>query len=184
MATKKPAYVPSMKDEAVRAKTGRNWNQWFILLDKAGAAKLGHTAIAELLSSECGVSGWWSQTVTVEYERARGLRNVHETADGYSVSVTKTIATTLPKLYAASAETKQRAKWLPKGSLKISSQTKDKYINGAWKDSARLNIGFYAKGEGKAQIAVQVSKLAKKADIEAERTVWKAALARLQEQLE
>jgi hypothetical protein len=40
-------------------------------------------------------------------------------------------------------------------------------------------MGFYAKGEGKSQLAVQVSKLAKKSDVERERARWKQALEKL-----
>lgn len=182
--TKRDAYVPTMSDTAVKAKTGRDWASWFGALDKAGAAQLDHAAIAKLLAERHGVPGWWSQMVTVEYERARGRRVRHETASGFSVAVSKTIATTLPDLYAAAANAAKRKKWFPSGAFEASSQTKDKYLNGSWNKSARLNFGFYAKGEGKAQIAMQVSKLAKNADVELERKAWKAALLRLQEMLE
>ena len=50
----------------------------------------------------------------------------------------------------------------------------------SWKQSTRLEIGFYAKGAGKSQIAVQVSRPARKGDVEPVRHVWKAALAKLQ----
>ncbi len=68
----------------------------------------------------------------------------------------------------------------PEGVFTLSSKTKDKYIRGSWSTGARLDIGLYAKGKGKAQIAVQVSKLADATDVERERAAWKAALARLQ----
>jgi hypothetical protein len=47
-----------------------------------------------------------------------------------------------------------------------------------------LEIGFYAKERGKAQIAIQVNRLAKRADVDRERAAWKAALTKLQELLE
>jgi hypothetical protein len=178
--TKKTAYVPAMRDEAVKAKTGKDWAGWFGILDKAGAAKMDHKSIATLLSKEHGMPGWWSQMVTVEYELSRGLRERHEQADGYSVSVTKTIAASLPALYAATANAAQRKKWFPQGAFQPSSQTKDKYFRGAWKKGARLEVGFYAKGEGKAQIALQVRKLSSKADVDTQRAAWKGALSKLQ----
>lgn len=39
-----------ISDEAVRAKTGRIWKQWFSILDAAGAAKMAHRDIARLLA--------------------------------------------------------------------------------------------------------------------------------------
>ena len=49
-----------------------------------------------------------------------------------------------------------------------------------WNGDARLEINFYAKPGGKAQIAVQVGKLAKKSDVDRERAAWKKALAKLE----
>lgn len=175
-------HIPNMSDVAVKAKTGKDWASWFGALDKAGAAKLKHPQIAQLLHEKHGVADWWCQMVTVEYELARGLRVRHQTATGYSVSASKTIATTLSALYAATSNAAKRKQWFPKGELEVSSQTKDKYFRGAW-NGARLEIGFYAK-EGKAQIAVQVNKLAKRADVDRERVAWKAALVKLQKLLE
>ena len=178
--TKAAAYVPSMADAAVKAKTGKAWADWFSTLDAAGAAGMDHKSIAALLVKQHAIPGWWSQMITVEYERARGKRDRHETASGYSVAVTKTIATSLSGLYAATANAAQRRKWFPTGTFEPSSQTKDKYFRGAWKRNSRLEVGFYAKGDGKAQIALQVRKLTKKGDVETERTAWRSALTRLQ----
>ena len=58
---------------------------------------------------------------------------------------------------------------------------KNKYFRGSWNKNARLQIGFYAKGTGRAQIALQENKLANKADVELERAAWKKALGKLQE---
>jgi hypothetical protein len=173
-------YIPGMSDAAVRARTGKDWAGWFGALDKAGAAKLKHPQIARLLHEKHGVPGWWSQMVTVEYELARGLRVRHQTATGFSVSASKTIATTLSALYAATATAAKRNQWFPKGELDPSSQTKNKYFRGSWNGSARLEIGFYAKEGGKAQIAVQINKLARRSEVDRERAAWKAALTKLQ----
>jgi hypothetical protein len=170
---------PAISDDAVRAKTGRTWRQWFALLDKAGAAKLDHKEIVRLAARNGGAGPWWRQMVTVEYERARGLRAKHETATGFSVSISKTFASDIATLYAATAEAKRRRKWFPAGALKISSLTEDKYFRASWNGTARLEINFYHKPGGKAQITVQVGKLAKKSDVERERMLWKAALEKL-----
>jgi hypothetical protein len=183
MPTAAQQHVPNMSDAAVKARTGKDWAGWFGTLDKAGAAKLKHPQIAQLLHEKHGVPGWWSQMVTVEYERARGLRVRHQTATGFSVSVSKTIATTLSALYNATSNPAKRKQWFPKGEFELSSQTKDKYFRGSW-NGARLEIGFFAKEGGKAQIAIGVTRLAQRADVERERAVWKAALMKLQKLLE
>jgi hypothetical protein len=179
MAKQAHTYRPAMSDLAVIVKTGKSWGQWFGTLDKAGASKLDHKGIAKLLAETRQVGPWWQQMVAVEYERARGLRAKHETAAGYSVSVTKTVAGNVAALYAATAEAKRRRKWFPAGVLKISSLSEDKYFRASWKGDARLEINFYSKPGSKVRINVQVNKLAKKSDVERERAAWKKALARL-----
>jgi hypothetical protein len=183
MPTEMQHYVPNMSDTAVKAKTGKDWAGWFGALDKAGAAKLKHSQIAQLLHEKHGVAGWWSQMVTVEYELARGLRVRHQTATGFSVSASKTIATTLSALYMATSNGAKRKQWFPQGEFQLSSQTRNKYLRGSW-NGARLEIGFYATEGGKSQIAIQVNKLAKRADVDRERAAWKAALVKLQKLLE
>jgi hypothetical protein len=54
----------------------------------------------------------------------------------------------------------------------------------AGRQGRRLEIGFYARGAGKSQIAVQVSRLQKRSEVETVRATWKAALARLEGLLE
>jgi hypothetical protein len=54
--------------------TRKNWAGWFGTLDRAGAEKLERAALAEIVSQQHGIPGWWSQTITVEYERARSTR--------------------------------------------------------------------------------------------------------------
>jgi hypothetical protein len=184
MSPKQQLYVPSLSDASVKAKTGRDWEGWFGLLDEEGAKKLEHKAIARLLSAKYGVPSWWRQTVAVEYERARGLRVPHQNAKGFSVAVSKTVATPLATLYEATAEATQRRKWFPTGKFELSSQTKDKYFRGAWNETSRLEMGFYAKGKDKAQIAIQIAKLASRDSVEPEREAWHAALSKLQAMLE
>lgn len=177
-------YRPSMSDEAVKAKTGKTWAQWFATLDKAGARKRPHAQIASLLRDTLGVPGWWSQMVTVEYERARGLRAVNQKADGFSLNTTKTLPVDLKTLHRALADTKARARWFPKGKLDVTSTTDLKYFRAKWAGGpTRLEINIYAKGDGKSQIIVQHSKFGDAKAMETMRTEWKAALVRLAEQL-
>ena len=54
--------------------TGRSHAEWFALLDAWGATEHTHTEIARWLSETQGIPGWWTQNITVNYERARGMR--------------------------------------------------------------------------------------------------------------
>src|SRR5512134_2277217 len=98
-STETPAEPKRMSDEAVRAKTGRIWPEWFAILDAAGAQQMTHQQIVAYLHNEHGVGPWWQQMVTVTYEQARGMRAKHQMPDGYQVSVSKTIAAPAAALY-------------------------------------------------------------------------------------
>ena len=97
------------------------------------------------------------------------------------MSVTKVMPVDLPALFAAATDAKLRAKWFPKGAFEETSKTKDKYWRGKWKKDGRLEAGFYVKGAGKSQIALQVNKLASADSVEEERAAWKKAMTRLEE---
>ncbi len=74
--TKRPAAKEQQRisDEAVEKATGKRWDEWFRILDKYGAERHGHKATAQWLGKEQGLSGWWSQSVAIQHEWARGLR--------------------------------------------------------------------------------------------------------------
>jgi hypothetical protein len=171
-----------MTDAGIKARTGKGWDAWFAALDKAGAAKLDHRGITQLLDKKFKPGPWWGQMIAVSYERARGIRAMNQKCDGqFSVSVSKVMPAALAKLYAATANEASRENWFPKGAFEKSSETKDKYFRGAWgKAGARLEINFYAKGADKAQIVVQVNKLDSNEAVETERAKWKRAVQALE----
>jgi hypothetical protein len=82
----------SVGGESVREATGKARDEWFAILDAAGATTWKHQAIARWLVSAQGVDPWWSQGVTVAYEQARGIRRPGQRQDGtYEASVTRTV---------------------------------------------------------------------------------------------
>jgi hypothetical protein len=167
-----------MSDAAVRAKTGRDWKQWFSILDKAGAMKMSHKEIAEYLYEKQGVPGWWSQMVAVTYEQERGLRDQHERPDGYSVSASKTLEVPISVLYKSWSDEKIRSKWL-KEKIAVRKATANKSMRITWHDGTHVDVYFYNKGAAKSQVAVQHGKLADSKQVELARSRWKAALDRL-----
>jgi uncharacterized protein YndB with AHSA1/START domain len=182
--TEKITGAARMSDEAVQAKTGHTWPEWFAILDAAGAQQMSHKQIVAYLHGEHAVGPWWQQMVTVAYEQERGLRDKHQMPDGYQISVNKTIAATVAATYAAWEDQTTRQRWLS-DALTIRKATPDKSIRTVWADGvSRVDVGFAAKGDGKTQVTVQHSKLAD-ADTAAQmKTYWAAALDRLKGLLE
>src|SRR5919199_5029979 len=127
--------------------TGRSYREWFADLDAWGATEAPHKEIAAWLMSERGVPGWWAQNITVEYERARGLRAVGQGRDGlYSVGATKTVAVPVEELYAAVTEPARREQWLPGVHLRERTATPHRTARYDWGEgSTRVLVGFLAK---------------------------------------
>jgi SAM-dependent methyltransferase len=171
-------------DPAVLAKTGKTQAQWFTLLDRAGAASWPHRDIAAHLHDAHDCPSWWSQMITVAYERERGLRQRHQTASGFSVTCSRTIAAPVATLYAAWAEPRRRSRWLPEKNLEVRTATPERSMRITWSDATSVEVGFYPKSAGKAQVAVQHSKLPDARAVERLRAYWSARLDALREQIE
>jgi archaellum component FlaF (FlaF/FlaG flagellin family) len=170
-------------DDAIQARTGRNWQQWFSVLDKAGAVKMSHKEMANYLYGEKGVPGWWCQMIVVRYEQDRGLRNKYERIDGYSVSVSKTIEVPVNVLYKRWINEKLRKQWLKNKLFTVRKTTENKSMRITWNDNdsnnTNIEVNFYRKGKSKTQVVVQHNRLADSKQVEHMRSYWKAALDRL-----
>jgi hypothetical protein len=68
----------SIKNESVRVKTGKGWEEWFSILDTWRAQEKGNMLSAKHLRETYGVSPWWSHAITARYEWERGLRREEE----------------------------------------------------------------------------------------------------------
>jgi hypothetical protein len=106
------------------------------------------------------IPGWWAQTVTVGYERIKGLRAVGQRRDGsFEANKSKTFAVPLDRVYQAFHDGRTRARWLPGVDLTVRTATREKSMRITWPDRTSLEIFFMSKGPGKSQVAVQHGKL-------------------------
>lgn len=180
MATTKPR----MSDEAVEAKTGKNWSRWFKHLDAVGAKKMSHQEIVAHLNEKHGVRPWWTQMVAVTYEQARGLRDKHEKPQGYEISVSRTIGAPIDKAFKAWTHEETRKKWLP-SNLAIRKATANKSLRITWEDGkTSLAVAFYSKGKDKTQVVAQHSKLPGAKAAAKMKEFWAKALDSLKAALE
>lgn len=174
-----------MSSEAVERATGKGWEAWFAALDAAGGSEMAHKDIATLLHERNGVPAWWSQMVTVGYERARGKREVHQKSDGFSASISRTFAAPMEAAFDAFATPSARGPWLdcPEERFTVTKATPSKSLRIACGDGTRVEVNLYAKGPGKCQAQVQHNKLKSAADVEKAKAFWAGALDRLRERL-
>ena len=178
-------FEPPMSDDAIRERTGRGWDEWFALLDAWQAASRPHPDVARWLRDEHGVDGWSAQSVTVGYERARGLRAPGQRPDGWSVTASKTVAVPVERLYAAFGDDGLRERWLPGAELHVRTASPPKSARYDWEDgSTRVIVGFYAKGDGKSQVALEHARLPDADTAEEMKSWWRERVGALKEMLE
>lgn len=177
--------IAGIGDQAVLAATGKNWKQWLSLLDKAGAKAMTHKEIVAIVRDRHGVGPWWQQMVTVGYEQVRGLREKHETAEGYKISRSKTVAVPVATLYKAWSDAKSRDRWLGDGPLVVRKAVLNKSMRITWCDKkTSVEAYFYAKSNAKTQVTVQHSKLPDAQRGEQMKKYWGKSLDRLKKSLE
>jgi hypothetical protein len=188
------------KDARLVAKTGHGLDHWFAVLDSFGAATKGHTASARHLAEDHGVDGWYAQGITVDYERARGLRAVNQRMSGfYEVSVSKVLPAPLERVAAALSRASERDAWLRGADPALRKAVSDA-LSGAGaralkarpgKDACvrfpdggkTIELRVLAKSEEKSSVVATVRKIPTAAEKEALRAAWRAALEALKAHL-
>lgn len=153
----------TVRDAAVKAKTGCGWEHWVKSLDYHGAAELSHAEIAAMVKTKWKVKPWWTQMVAVGYERIRGLRARGQQRDrSYQASKSRTLAVPVGELFDAWADPATRKKWMGGEAVRVRSATKPKSMRLEWLGGGVVVVGFTAKGAGKSSVAVQQLKLPSK----------------------
>jgi hypothetical protein len=174
-------YSPKTSDEAVRRATGKSWKEWFGLLDKSGAKKKKHKEIAQWVfdkhlgkkNSNINVAtsgGWWSQMVTVEYERSRGLRKVNQNEQGFLAAVHKTFALSRREFVR---------RWSALPAVKKLEPTPTRSKRPMLRYKAKQGIVVVTMDEkpgGKLRVMVEAARLPTKTVLERERAFWRGTL--------
>ena len=167
-------------DEAIRRRTGRGWEEWFDLLDEWGAAGRSHREIARWVAEQQGVAPlvWNAQAVAGSYELGRGLRAVGERRDGFRITVSKTVAAPVERLYEAFADQAVRERWLPGGELRERRMLRPRSARFDWGDGAsRVSVAFIAKDEAKSVAALQHERLADAEEAARMKAFWRDRVA-------
>ncbi len=176
--------ISKISNESVLKATGKDWRDWFSILDKKKMHLKTHKQIAEWIKENYGISGWWCQEVTVQYEREKGLRKLYEKPGGFEISVGKTLNAGVSVVYSHFNDGRLRKKWLDR-KIKISTSTKSKSLRALWDDdTTRISVNFYPKSEVKTQVTVQHLKLPDSDSANEMKTYWTEQLTKLKSILE
>ena len=171
------AKVAGMSDVKVAEKTGRTWREWTKVLDAAKASAMPHREIADLVHGTHGVPGWWAQTVTVGYERIKGLRDRGQRRGGsYEASKSRTYAVPVDTLFDAFADDATRRRWIGEPKATVRTASKPKSLRLQWPDGSIVAVWLTAKGAAKSAVAVTQTKLPDKSAAKQAASEWSERL--------
>jgi hypothetical protein len=175
------AALAGMSDAKISGKTGRTWQEWTRALDREGAAAMAHRDIATLVHEKYNVGDWWTQTVTVGYERIKGLRERGQRRGGeYEATKSRTFAVPVDALFDAWADERSRRKWLVGVDPTVRTATAPKSMRLKWPDGTTIVVNFTRKGRDKSVVALAHTKLPTKAAAEEAKTFWATRLDALE----
>src|SRR5262245_16026711 len=107
------ARLAGLADATIKARTGCTWDRWVFALDYHGAGKMSHGEIAAIVRTKYKIGSWWAQSVTVGYERIKGLRAIGQRRDGtYEANKSRTYNVPVETLFDAWANARIRKRWL------------------------------------------------------------------------
>lgn len=170
------AQLAGMADDKVAAKTGRTWQEWTRALDSEHASAMTHRDIAVLVSQKYGAPDWWAQTVTVGYERIKGLRERGQRRGGaYEAGKSRTFDVPVATLFEAWADKATRKRWLDIDPI-VRTATAPKSMRLQWPDGTLAIVGFLPKGTDRSAVAVTHTKLKDKAASAKAKDYWSGRL--------
>lgn len=172
--------LAGMSDAAIKAKTGCTWERWVRSLDSHKAYSWPHAKIAEFVHTKYKVGDWWTQTVTVGYERIKGLRAIGQRRDGaYEATKSKIFPVSVSRLYQAWHRPKSRAAWLGQSKLVVRTARINRSLRITWPDETSVEVMFYPKPGDKSQLTITHRKLPSRAASDEMKAFWTERLAAL-----
>jgi hypothetical protein len=136
------------------------------------------------VSEKYKVASWWTQTVTVGYERIKGLRARGQRRDGsYEASKSRTFNVPVTMLFDAWADASVRKRWLDGANVKVQTATAPKSMRLGLSDGTIVAVGFISKGATRSSVAVQHTKLPDRATADRIKRYWSERLDALAETL-
>jgi hypothetical protein len=174
------ATIAGMNDKAVEKATGCTWEKWVFALDHVKAHEWSHRAIADYVHTTYKVPDWWTQMVTVGYERIKGLRERGQRrGGGYEASKSRTFAASAADVYRAFADGRVRRTWLPGVNVTVRKGTPGKSVRMTWDDGTSVEVWLTPKGAAKTSASVQHRKLTGRDDADRRRRYWDDRLTAL-----
>jgi uncharacterized protein YndB with AHSA1/START domain len=169
-----PEQALLVADEAMLRATGKRHAEWFAILDAWGATDHSHTEIARWLSQNHGTPGWWVQNMTVAYERARGMRKPGQMANGFSVTVSRTVEVDEATVLKAFTDPAFRTRWLTGAPMRQRPTRAARTVRFDWAEPpSRVVVTVVPRDAGKTTVAISHEQLPDAATADRLKLAWR-----------
>jgi hypothetical protein len=184
---------------SAKAATGKTLEEWYAVLDAKGGAAEGRRVLTEYLFRQLKVDAWWTTTIIVEYEKARGVLEKDGLPKGYNICVTKAL-TVAPE--RAVEEFSDGSWWLGKGVKvaeggsfdagdghkgKFKKVTPGKLIRFTWEDPRHAPVEVVdikaIVTAGKTSLSINHDRLQSRDTADGMREAWAKVLNALKDRL-
>ena len=168
------AGLAGMSDATSRRRPGARGSAGSRLLDYHGAADDVASRDRDARAREIQGRDWWTQTVTVGYERIKGLRARGSAGRTYGSQQVAHIQRPdqSSSMRPGSADASARKRWLNANALKVRTATAPKTIRLDWTDGSIIAVGFTSKGKSKSAVALESLEAAGREAVKAIKEYW------------
>jgi hypothetical protein len=185
---KKPARksikeAAGVSTDAVARRTGKTWDDWFEVLDSAGAAMLDQRGVIAILAQKHGIGPWWQQMIAVGYESLRAKSDKPPAVDGFHINSSCTLDAPLPRVFRLWNDAGERARWLADDRFVVRGATADKVIRARWgKGTSHVAVSF-AEKSGRTEVSVEHHQIESRGAAEQMKAYWAKKLGLLDQAL-
>ncbi len=169
--------------DAVARRTGKNWDDWFEVLDNAGAATLDQRGIIAILAQKHGIGPWWQQMIAVGYESLRAKSDKPPAADGFQISSSCTLQAPLARVFRLWNDAGERARWLSDDRFVVRGTSGEKTLRARWgKGTSHVAVSF-AEKSGRTHVSVDHMQIESRDAAEQMKAYWAKKLGLLDQAL-
>jgi hypothetical protein len=185
---KKPARksikeAAGVSTDAVARRTGKSWDDWFEVLDSAGAETLDQRGVVAILAQKHGIGPWWQQMIAVGYESLRGKSDKPPAPDGFQINSSCTLDAPLPRVFRLWNDAAERARWLADDRFVVRGTTADKVIRARWgKGTSHVAVSLSEKS-GRTEVSVDHHQIESRGAAEQMKAYWAKKLGLLDQAL-
>lgn len=169
--------------DAVMRRTGKSWDDWFEVLDTAGAQTLDQRGVIAILAQKHGIGPWWQQMIAVGYESLRAKSDKPPAPDGFHINSSCTLNAPVTRVFRLWNDAGERARWLADDRFVVRGATADKVIRARWgKGTSHVAVSFSEKS-GRTEVSVEHHQIETSAAAEQMKAYWAKKLGLLDQAL-